>query len=208
MRSVSLLLPLALALPTARAQRPANGPQEPSYWLSMSGGFLVMQRVADGSTDSNWDFSNGWPLRVSLERSLGGGATLGVQLTYARVPLRYISSGSCSSCDAHATVASYGPILRVGAGNSWYRVLEIFAGVLQYGSFTQDHTDVSLPPASPNRDFALSVGYGFGLTLGRDWAVEVMPSYLMAVHERTNLPGNASSVVRHWQTLLAVRMGL
>ncbi len=167
-----------------------------------------MQRVADGSTDSNWDFSNGWPLRVSLERSLGSGATLGVQLTYVRVPLRYNSSATCGSCDAHATVASYGPILRVGAGSSWYRVFQLFAGVLQYGSFTQDHTNVSLPPAHPNRDLAFSAGYGFGVPLGRDWALEIMPSYLLAVHERTNLPGNASSVARHWQTLLTLRMGL
>jgi hypothetical protein len=208
MRNLPLAALLATLAVPAHAQRRAPSTRGPSTWISLSGGYMGLNNVADGSTGSTWEFGSGWPLRVSVERSLGNGASLGVQTTYMRVPLVYVSSGSCADCNAHATVATYGPTLRIGGGRTFYQAFEFFAGIMQYGNFTDDDGGATLPPASPNRDFAFSVGYGFGYALGRDMALELMSSYIDAVHERTNLPGNARTLIQHTTFMLGFRLGL
>jgi len=207
MRYLALLTTLLLTSPVAHAQRPGAPARTPSTWLGLSGGMLLMGNVQDGTTGSSWDFSNAWPIRISLERSMGRGGSLGAQFTYARAPLRYSSSGPCSSCNAHATVATYGPLLRIGAGQTWHQVLELFAGVMQYGGFTEDGSELTLPPDSPNRDFAFSVGYGIGYPIGTDWELELMTSYLSAVHERTSLAGNVQTLAQHTTLMVGLRMG-
>jgi hypothetical protein len=208
---LAMLLLCVLPRLSAGQERPGadrrGAARGPSMWLSASAGFALLNDVADGSTGSNWDFGNAWPLRVTVERALGGGTTIGAQMTYARAPLLYRGNGSCVTCNAHATVTSYGPILRVGQGRSWYQVLELFAGVLQYGSFTEDGASTRLPPLEANRDFAFSVGYGFGFPIARDFAIELTSTYLSAIHERRNLPGNAQTMVQHYSLTLGTRLG-
>jgi hypothetical protein len=104
-------------------------------------------------------------------------------------------------------VATYGPLFRIGAGRSWHQIVEFFAGVIQYGNFTEDGSELTLPPSSPNRDFAFSVGYGIGYPLGRDWELEIVSSYLSGIHERTGLAGNAPTLIQHTTLMLGVRMG-
>jgi hypothetical protein len=208
MRTIILAALLALIAGPLEAQRRAPSTRDPSTWMSLSGGYMGLSNVVDGSTESTWEFGGGWPLRLSLERALGNGASVGVQTTYLRVPLVYSSNGPCGNCNAHATVATYGPMLRIGRGRTFYQTFEFFAGIMQYGNFTGDDGEGTLPPSSPNRDFAFSVGYGFGYALRRDMAIELTTSYLDAVHERTNLPGNARTLIQHTTLMLGLRVGL
>lgn len=198
----------------ADAQRRRGGfSQGPSNWLSVSGGISIMNAVQDGRTLSTWDFGNGFPLRASIEHAVSGGNTIGVEASYVRAPLLYrsSSSGGCGTCNAHATVASYGPVLRLGEpryGGGFYQVLELFAGVLQYGNFTVDASGQPLPPKQPDKDFAFSLGIGVGHSLGQDFAIELNTSQMRAIHQRTGLLGNAQTTITHTLFLLGLRMGL
>ncbi|HEX7122846.1 MAG TPA: outer membrane beta-barrel protein [Gemmatimonadaceae bacterium] len=204
MRVLSLLLVLGVLAAPAQAQR--GGSDEPSIWLSASAGYLWLATVPDGATQSDWRFGDGFPWRLSVEKSLGG-ASLGLAAMWMRAPLRYVSPASCGSCDAHATVAYYGPVFRLASNRSWHTILELGAGVMQYGSFTEDATGARLPPTSGNRDFALSFGWGVGYAFSRDWALEIVWTSISTFHERDNLPGNVTTHREHRQARVGLRIG-
>lgn len=168
---------------------------------------MWLANVPDGATNANWRFGDGWPLQLGLERPLGRSSGIGVHAMWLRAPVLYTSPSSCGQCNAHATLAYYGPYFRTGMGRGVYQVLEIGAGVMQYGNFEEDATGQALPPESPNLDFAYNLGIGAGYSLAADWAMEVVFSNLNAVHERRNLPANSPSVRNHRFLRLGLRIG-
>lgn len=204
MRILASVLALALLVSPAHGQ--ARTAREPSIWLSASAGYLWMSTVPDGATQSDWRFGDGFPWRLSIEKSFGG-ASLGLAAMWIRAPLLYASPSTCGTCNAHASVAYYGPVLRLAGNRGWHQVIEIGAGVMQYGSFTEDDTGARLPPTSANRDFAISFGYGFGYALSRDWGLEVVWTQISSFHERDNLPGNVSTHRQHSTMRVGLRMG-
>lgn len=199
-----------LLLATSAAPALAQGrglTSEPSFWLSASGGYLWLATVADGATQSDWRFGDGFPWRVSLEKSLGGSASLGLAATWLRAPLVYASASTCGTCNAHALVAMYGPVLRFGGTARLHQVIELSAGVMQYGSFEEDATGTRLPPAKANRDFALSFAYGVGVAIARDWVGELVWTQISTFHERDNLPGNTPTHRQHGGLRAGLRIG-
>jgi hypothetical protein len=176
----------------------------------VSAGFAVDPLVEDGATESVWDFGTGYPMRASLEHSLGSGLSAGVAASYMRVPLVYSSaiSSACSACNAHATLSTYGAVLHGGGGRPGLgQAFELFLGAMQYANFERDSPRTSLPPSSANIDFMFSVGYGFGYSFSNAFRLELMQEYANTFHERTNLPGNAQTRGRYYFTRLGVRVG-
>ena len=203
----SLLLSAALvALPLgALAQGTERRP--PRFWLSLGSGYLMLQPVDDGGSSARWDFGDGWPMQVSLEKAVSPSATIGVAAMWIRAPLTYRSAASCGVCDAHATVAYYGPLFSMGRDGPFYQFLEVSAGVIQYGSFEHEDSGLRLPPADTNHDFAFALGTGLGWALRPDWQLELGASLINAVHERANLPGNTQTMRQHRMFRLALRVG-
>ena len=198
---------LGVCASSASAQR-RDSYRGPANWISLSSGILLLNGVRDGRTQSVWGFGNAYPMRLSLERDIGGGNSIGAQFSYVRAPLVYRSQASCGTCNAHATIATYGPMLRLGgSGGTFHEVLEAFAGVLQYGNFTTDDGNITLPPTKPDRDFAFSFNIGVGYSMRRDLAVDVTLAQLRVLHQRTNLPNDAQTLTQHTGVLVAVRMG-
>jgi hypothetical protein len=182
---------------------------DPNNWVSLSFGFQSSPIVRDGSTSSSWDFGSGYPLRVTLERHIGSGATVGVAGSYVRMPLEYASSSNaaCTRCDAHATVATYGVVAHVGGGLGFYNAFELFIGAIQYGGFERDDDGTKLPPTSPNVDFAFSPSYGLGYGFARDWKGELAFNWMYTVHERKDLPNNAQVLGNHFLIRAGLRVG-
>src|SRR5262245_1920858 len=125
--SHSLLAQEGGRLPRGRGRIPQTGgtaSDEPKNWVSIAFGYQISPFVRDGATSSTWDVGQGFPLRVSLERSVGTDASVGVAGTFVRMPLVYSSTGpeGCNACDAHATVASYGLVAHVGGGLGFFNV--------------------------------------------------------------------------------------
>jgi hypothetical protein len=205
MRSILCVALLLAGTPGAvRAQRERS--PEPSVWLSLGTGYLNLQSVADGATASGWDFGDGWSWRLSLEKALGATASLGLSAMWIRAPLRY-QSASCGLCDAHASVAYYGPVFRYAPGDRLRQLFEASAGVMQYGSFVEDGTGARLPPERANRDLAFGLGWGLGWGLRPDWEVEVIATRIYAQHERENLPGNTPTLRQHSLIRAGLRIG-
>jgi hypothetical protein len=203
-----VLLVAALAASTPGVTRAQQGiPREPTVWLTLGSGYLNLASVADGATASGWDFGDGWSWRLSVEKALGSSAALGVHAMWMRAPLRYQSSASCGACDAHATVAYYGPVFRYGRGDRFHQLFEASVGVMQYGSFVEDGTGNRLPPERANRDFAFSLGWGLGWAFRPDWQLEVIGSRIYAQHERGDLPGNTQTLRQHFVIRAGLRIG-
>lgn len=189
-----------------------GGTDAPSNWASIGIGFMQMAQVQDGNSSSIWDFGQGFPITFTVEHEIAGGVTAGIAGSYTRMPLVYAgASGTCGTCDAHATVATYGANFHGGAPNGGdtglYQTFHLFLGAVQFGSFEQDSPKADLPPAKSNRDFLFSAGYGFGYGLARDWRLELLGEYMNSVHERDNLAGNAQTLARHFMVTFGLRVG-
>jgi hypothetical protein len=206
MRFLLSCFALALVATGASAQRGRAG-DTPSIWMSVSGGYLLMANVPDGSTGANWGFGDGWPFRLSLEKTIRTGTSVGVSFLRLRAPLLYVAPTGCGTCNAHATVAMYGAVLRLESGRGFNQVFELGAGAMQYGDFREDDTGDALPPDEANLDFAFSLGLGIAVPLWRDWAIEVMGTSINAVHERANLPNNAQTMRQHNLLRAGLRVG-
>jgi hypothetical protein len=204
---VALLSALASSPLPVGAQRRGE-PPEPRYWLSLSAGYLSLSGVRDGSTGSTWSFGDAFPVGLTLEKSLRGNMSLGLAFTRARVPLTYRSE-SLGRRSAHATVASYGPVLKVrrGAWNALGATLELQPGIVQYGNFQDDLSGEPLPPERANRDFAFTMGYVWSVRFRADWAFEFGTDVILVFHDRTGLEGDERSLNRHSLLRLAVRLG-
>jgi hypothetical protein len=204
---VALLSTLASSALPAGAQR-RREPPEPKYWLSVSTGYLWLPEVRDGATLSTWHFGDAFPVGVALEKSLRGDMSLGLAFARARVPLTYRSE-SLGRRSAHATVASYGPVLRIrrGAWDALGATLELQPGIVQYGNFQDDLTGEPLPPERANRDFAFTMGYVWSVRFRVDWAFEFGSNVILVFHDRTGLEGDERSLNRHSLLRLAVRLG-
>lgn len=202
-----LVLTACVTIPRVAPAQDLEMPRDPSLWLSLSSGYLMLQTVVDGTTSSAWHFGDGMPMRISVEKALSGSTSLGIAAMWIRAPLSYRSPATCGVCDAHAAVAYYGPVLRIGRDAAFYQLLEISAGVMQYGSFVEDESGLRLPPAKTNRDFAFEFGTGLGYSWRPDWELELTASLISAMHERDNLPGDARALLQHRMFRLALRVG-
>lgn len=207
MRSALLSLVALLAAVPAGAQI-IRLPRatEPAAWASFGIGLLQAQTVVDGSTGSSWEFGSGLQWRASLEKSSGNGVSYGLTGTLAHMPLRY--DGATCLCDAHATVWQALGSVHVGGGNGFHQVIELYAGVVGYGNFREDGSDVRLPPDGTDLDLSFGVGYGFGYQASSHLQLILVQDYAASLHQRTNLPGNASALSQQYITRLGVRLGL
>lgn len=221
-RIAALVVLLVLVAPSLSAQEggrrggrgriPAGtgGSDTPQNWASLGVGVMQLALIQDGRSSSTWDFGQGFPITFGLDHEIAAGVTAGVLGSYTRMPLVYSGAG-CGTCNAHATVATYGANFHGGAPNGgntgFYQTFHLFLGAIQFGSFEKDGDQTTLAPTSANRDFLFAVGYGFGYGLARDWRLEMMGEYMNSLHERTNLPGNAQTLARHFMLTFGLRTG-
>jgi hypothetical protein len=148
---------------------------------------------------------------ASLERTLSGGATLGLQGTHARVPLRYgtLAGGSVVSyTDADANVSQLFAKLHVSSGREFHSVLELGAGATRYSNFRERGTGAALRPSAADTDFTFAFGYGFGYNFSPTFAIDVVQDLTTVLHQKTGLSAGDNSSARINGTRFVVRFGL
>lgn len=190
-------------------RRPSTGGGPAAYTL-MGVGLLRTGTVVDGSTGSSWDFGDGVQYRVSLEKAIQNQSSVGVALTFGRLPLIYTSNVDlqCSSCDADATITQLMGTFHVGGDSPGiHQVIDIDVGATMYSAFRERATGRKLSPSS-DTDLAFSIGGGVGYTLSPGFQIELVQQFGGSVHQRTGLSGNADTIVRSYVTRLGVRFGL
>jgi len=210
-----LLLALAIVLPAAAgAQIISRGGmpfQEPSTFVSFGVGLLQPWGLADGATNSTWDFSDATQFAVALEKNFGGGASLGVRGTTARVPLRYTSvvgGDVISGTDADANVSQLLGSLHVTSGSQFHTVLELSAGATMYYNFRARGSDASIGPRGADTDFSFGFGYGVGYNLTPRFSVDVVQDQITTLHQKTGLSAGQSTSARLTTTRIVARFGV
>jgi hypothetical protein len=181
-------------------------PQEPAAWASFSSALTQQWSVRDGATDSQWDFGDATQYGVSLEKSLSGGASVGVRGTTARVPLRY--SDASIQTDADGNVSQLFATLHIASGREFHSILELNLGATMYSNFRARGTGDKVGPMSPDTDFSFGFGYGLGYSFSPRFAIDVVQDVTTALHQKTGLGAGDNSSVRINSTRLVARFGL
>jgi hypothetical protein len=210
-RRILILALLSVPSSTAGAQIIRGGGmrlQEPGAWVSLGAASLSGFTVTDGSTNSVWQFGNSTQYTASLEKTLSGGTSLGIQGTTARVPLSYNSIGGATSTDADANVSQLYAMLHVTSGREFHSVLELSAGATMYSGFRARSTGAALPPTSPDADFTFAFGYGLGYTFSSSFSIDVIQDLTTALHQKTGLSAGDNTNIRINGTRLVARFGL
>lgn len=208
-RSLLTLLALTVAFAPAEAQRrrfPTG--DTPKWWGSVWGGYQWANTVSDRSTAAHWNFDAGWMFRGTLEREVATNTAIGVAFNYTRMPLTFNSftaAGGCLRCDADATIATYGLLLRNGGGPGLHVVYELFAGAMQFSKFTfsdpaQNRGDIS------DIDFAFSGGTGFGYGMSQDFQVIALYEMGRNIHESSGSQ-NTRRLTTHHIARVGLRVG-
>jgi hypothetical protein len=207
-RLLLAFIPFMAADAGAQIIRPGMRFQEPPAWITFGATLMQPFYVRDGSTGTDWQFSDATQYVASLERTLSGGATLGLQGTHARVPLRYGALGGATFTDADANVSQLFAKLHVSSGREFHSVLELGAGATMYYNFRERGTGATLQPTSKDTDFTFAFGYGFGYNFSPTFAVDVVQDLTTVLHQKTGLSAGDNSSVRISGTRFVVRFGL
>ena len=211
---VTLLLTLFMAS-AAHAQILRAPSSEPPIALYTSIGLLQAETIFDGSSGSIWDFASALQYRVSLEKRVGQGATVGVAVSRANVPMRYrILTGGVQSvstctngdsfCDASTNVTTASLSLTAGGNYGFHQILNLGIGMSFFEDFREDVTDKPLAPFNGDKDFYLSFGFGLGYGISNHFEVSLVQDAGVVLHQRTGLTGNTDS----YHQILSTRLGL
>lgn len=210
-----LLLSLVIAVPSiagAQIIRRGGMPfQEPSTFVSFGVGLLQPWDVADGTSNSAWNFSDATQFAVALERNFGGGSSAGVRGTTARVPLRYsglVGGDASSFTDADANVSQLLGSVHIAPGSQFHTILELSAGATLYYDFKARGSNVTIGPRSADADFSFGFGYGVGYNLTPRFSVDVVQDQITTLHQKSGLSAGESTSSRLTSTRIVGRFGL
>ena len=178
----------------------------PTNWVSGGVGFLYGWSLTDGSTGSTWDFGDATQFSASLDHQFMPGATIGLRGTTALVPLRY-TSGTGIGTDADANVSQLLATVYAAGNQSVHSVLSLDAGATMFSNFRERGTGAALAPQS-DVDFTFGIGYGFGFNLSPRFAVDVVQTNTIVMHQTDNLGAGSSSLHRTSGTRVLARIGL
>ena len=205
---LSLLLSASAGAQIVRA--PASS--DPLFFVSAGVGLLGVADVVDGRTQSRWGFSEGLQYRGSAEVAIGRGSSVGAVVTYARLPLTYLTddeSNPCAlRCDAHATMWTVAGAFHAGGGVGLHQVIDATIGVASFTDFrADDGEEEELPPAEGDRDFLFTVGYGFGWGFSPRLSLSLVQEFGITLHQRDGLSGGQSSMTQQRAFRVTVRSG-
>lgn len=199
-----------LTAATAQAQiiRPGARAREAAFWVSGTVGLFQQQGLVDGTTGSTWEFSDAFQGRVSLERAIGTGSTVGIAGSVANTSLRYTGE-SCGQCDASARVTQLLAIFRGGGGGGagLHQVLEISVGVIGRSEFRAED-DSPLAPMKPDYDPTFAIGYGIGFPLSPRLHLTLVQEASTSLHQREGLGAGERRATQQYTTRIGARFGL
>jgi hypothetical protein len=199
---------LAMSTQPTRAQvldRPSS--TEPRAWISGALGLFDLGTVDDGVTATSWRFANAAQFRASIEYSLGRGNSIGVLAAYARVPLRYAPFAGAAE-DAMSTVSALALTFHGGGGVGLHQVIEASVGALRYSDFVSEEDGQALAPPGTDLDVTFMIGGGFGYSIGTRTQIVLVQDFGIALHQRTDLPNDASTSTYYRTTRLGLRHGV
>lgn len=178
---------------------------QPTAWVSGGVGFDQGFTVIDGATNSRWEFGSATQYHATMEKSVSGGATLGVHGSTGRVPLLF---NGTTVTDADANVSRVLATARMSSGVGFHSVLEASAGATIYSNFQRRDTGAQIGPSKATTDFTFGFGYGLGYSFSPTFAIDVVQDITTDLHSSSGVPPNTDSSVRTHGTRIMGRIGL
>jgi hypothetical protein len=207
-RFVALSLIATLITADAAAQiLQLPGKRRDVLWVTAGIGYYDPGSFSDGRTGSDWLFSDGLGWRATLEYGIGGGSTIGLLGTFARVPLE-VRPWSAPSIDADGDILSLQAVFHAGGGLGFHQVVEVSAGIVEFRNFRSKDTGEQLEPVNGDRDFTFALGYGFGFGISRRTQIALVQDFGYTFHQREGLSASASRTTMHRSTRIGLRLGL
>jgi hypothetical protein len=201
MLRAALLLAVAGTVSRGQIVRRPAVVSRPVNWAGVSLGITQGYTIDDGTTGASWSFGSGIEYAGRIEHPTSSGISLGVQASYANMPLSY--SGPACSCNAHATVTQFLGVVHYGQGYAFHTVYELTAGAIGFSNFRDDASSTRFAGAATDYDFRIGLGYGLGFGLAPNASLEVVQELGTVLHQRDNLAGSSSSYPR----VLVTRLG-
>src|ERR1043166_1466906 len=192
---IALVVLVAGNAAAQRRRQPQAGQTTNQWWAGADIGLMTGFTINDGTTNSAWQFGSFTPWRLTLERTVGGMATVGVAVIGERVPLSYISSGfttGCANCNAHATMRQALLVLHNALGGEFFGIGRSFAlglGATGFSNFKSDDGSATIGPGGVDWDPTLVFGGRLSLPLGTRLEIQFTPEAQLLVHQRTGLAG-------------------
>jgi hypothetical protein len=207
-RLVVLSFIVILITPDAAAQiLQLPGKRRDVLWATAGIGYYDPGSFADGRTSSDWIFSDGLAWRATLEYGIGGGSTIGLLGTFARLPLEVRSWNASQSTDADGDILSLQAIFHAGGGAGFHQVVEVSAGVVEFRNFRSKESGERIGPLSGDRDFTFALGYGFGFGISGRTQIALVQDFGYTFHQREGLSAGASRTTTHRSTRIGLRLG-
>jgi len=206
-RLVALSFAVTLIAPDAAAQiLQLPGKRRDVLWVTAGIGYYDPGSFSDGRTSSDWLFADGAGWRATLEYGIGGGSTIGLLGTFARVPLE-VRPWNEPSRDADGDILSLQAIFHAGGGLGFHQIVEVSAGILEFRNFRSSDTGEKLEPLNGDRDFTVALGYGFGFGISSRTQIALVQDFGYTFHQREGLSASASRTTMHRSTRIGLRFG-
>lgn len=210
--SLVRLLALALGVTVITADVSAQilqlpGKRRDVLWTTAWAGYYDPGSFADGRTSTDWIFSDGLAWRGTLEYGLGGGSSIGIVGTFARLPLEVRSRAGPESRDADGDILSLQALFHAGGSAGLHQVIEVSAGVIEFRNFRSKDSGEKLGPPDGDRDFTFALGYGFGFGISGRAHIALVQDFGYTFHQREGLPASSSRTTMNRSTRIGLRIG-
>ena len=183
------------------------GKRRDMVWVSAWAGYYDPGSFADGRTNSDWLFSDGFAVRATLEYGLGGGSAIGIVSTFARLPVEVRSRTAGGARDADGDILSLQALFHSGGGAGLHQIIEVSAGIIEFRNFRARDSGEQLGPPDGDRDFTFALGYGFGFGLSSRAHVALVQDFGYTFHQRDGLSASASRTTMNRSTRIGLRIG-
>jgi hypothetical protein len=205
---IALVLGVTFVTPEGAAQiLQLPGKRRDVVWTTAWAGYYDPGSMADGRTSSDWLFSDGLAWRGTVEYGLGGGSSIGVVGTFARLPLEVRSRTGAQSRDADGDILSLQALFHAGGGAGLHQVIEVSAGVIEFRNFRARGSGEQLGPPDGDRDLTFSLGYGFGYGISGRAQIALVQDFGYTFHQRDGLPASSSRTTMNRSTRIGLRLG-
>lgn len=199
-RTLALAALLVGARPVSAQILKVPAPVEARIPLALSAGFGFLQTAGrfDGTSQTFWSLGDGLQYRASLDLGLRSGS-FSVAGTTAKVPIRR-SNGPLGEIEMRQYLATF----RTPETEGPHQILEVGAGMSQWLNYTGPE-QLTAVEAKPVNALTLTIGYGFGFTVGKRLSVMFVQDMGNLWGPKKDLAGGESRLQRQYITRLGAR---
>lgn len=175
---------------------------EPDSWIAAGAVFTNAMGLRDDDRGAYWTVQGVTGYRVSIDKAMGMGTTVGVAVTFTN-PVTLVDGGSScpARCLASGQFVTYALNYRTsGVAPGMSSIGELSVGVVRPGTLREKTSGLEI---APDRTIPfVGIGGGLSFTTSRRWQIELVQEY-NSIFSGGGIKGASTQ----WLTRLGVRIG-